>query len=105
MEVSELNDLERLRRSFRPKQITTLGESPPHGGTFFHKEDSLLYHRMKESFGAASNLLPAFRAKGFFLDDLVLYPINHIKDKNERYKHRQSAVPSLAQRMADYRPL
>ena len=36
------NDLERLCRSFRPKLITTLlvEESPPHGGTFFYKQDS-----------------------------------------------------------------
>jgi hypothetical protein len=60
-----------------PLAITTLflGESPPHDGTFFYKQDSLLYHRMKESFGAASNFLPTFQAKGLFLDDLVLYPI------------------------------
>jgi hypothetical protein len=104
MEVSELNDLERLRRSFRPKQITTLfvGESPPHGGTFFYKRDSLLYHRMKESFGETSNFLPAFQAKGFILDDLVLYPINQIQNKNERDQHRRTGVQSLAQRMARF---
>lgn len=102
-----MNDLERLRLSFRPKQITTLfvGESPPHGETFFYKRDSLLYHRMKESFGAAPNFLSTFQAQGFFLDDLVLYPIDQIKDQNERDKHRHKGVPSLAQRMADYRPL
>lgn len=102
-----MNDLEKLRRSFRPKQITTLfvGESPPHGGTFFYKRDSLLYQRMKESLGAASNFLSAFQARGFFLDDLVLYPINQIKDKKERDKHRQKGVTSLAHRMADYKPL
>lgn len=60
-----MNDLERLRLTFRPLAITTLflGESPPHGGTFFYKQASLLYHRMKESFGAALNFLPAFQAK------------------------------------------
>ena len=54
---------------------------------------------MKESFGAASNSLPAFQATGFFLDDLVLYSINQIEDKNERNEHRQKGVQSLAQRM------
>lgn len=102
-----MNDLERLSLTFRPLAITTLflGESPPHARTFFYKQDSLLYHRMKESFGAASNFLPAFQAKGFFLDDLVLYPINQIEDKNERNEHRQKGVQPPAQRMADYKPL
>ncbi len=99
-------DTETLRRSFRPQQITTLfvGESPPQGGTFFYRGDSLLYHKMRESFGAVANFLHQFKAKGFFLDDLVLEPINHIKDKNERNKHRREGVPSLARRMATYRP-
>jgi hypothetical protein len=101
-----LSDIETLRRSFRPRQVTTLfvGESPPNGGTFFYKENSLLYYRMKESFGAVADFLPWFRAQGFFLDDLVLYPINQIKDKNERDEHRQNGVPSLALRMTEYHP-
>src|SRR5215472_6064245 len=101
-----MNDLENLRRSFRPKRITTLfvGESPPHGGTFFYKQDSLLYRRMKESFGDDSNFLPVFQATGFFLDDLVLYPINQI-ERNEREQHRWKGVQSLAQRMTEYKPL
>jgi hypothetical protein len=60
---------------------------------------------MKESFGAASNFLPAFQARGFFfLDDLVLYSIDQIEDKNELSEHRQKVVESLAQRMADDEP-
>jgi hypothetical protein len=102
-----MNDIEKLRHSFRPTQITTLfvGESPPNGGTFFYKEDSLLYQRMREAFNGAESFLRDFKAQGFFLDDLVLYPINQIKDKNERERHRQKGVPSLAKRMKDYRPV
>ena len=102
-----MSDLEKLRHSFRPKHITTLfvGESPPHKGTFFYKGDSLLYHRMREAFGAGVNFLQEFQAKGLFLDDLVLYSINQIKDKNEREEHRQKGALSLAQRMEDYQPL
>jgi hypothetical protein len=91
-----------------PLAITALflGESPPTWEVLLHARppDSLLYHRMKESFGAASNFLPAFQAKGFFLDDLFLYSINQVEDKNERNEHRQKDVQSLAQRMADYEP-
>lgn len=101
------NDLERLRHSFRPKRITTLfvGESAPHGGTFFYNRDSLLYRKLKESLRAASDFLSSFQAQGFFLDDLVLYPINQIENPNERDKHRRLGVQSLARRMAEYKPL
>ena len=89
-----VNDLEKVRRSFRPRHITTLfvGESPPHSGTFFYKRDSRLYRRVKEAFGNGENFLSEFKAKGFFLDDLVLYPINQIKEKNERNEHRRKGV-------------
>jgi hypothetical protein len=59
---------------------------------------------MKKSFGAGENFLEEFKAKGFYLDDLALYPINQIRDDDERDVHRCKAVPSLAERMADYRP-
>jgi len=78
-----MNDLERLRHTSRPERITALfvGESPPNGGIFFYKGDSLLYREMKESFKAGTSFLSGFRAQGLFLDDLVLYPINQIKNK------------------------
>jgi hypothetical protein len=102
-----MSDLEKLRGKFRPRRITTLfvGESPPHNGTFFYQEDSRLYHRMRECFGAVTNFLPEFMAKGFFLDDLVLSPINQIKDEHERNRLRQEGVLSLARRMAACQPL
>src|ERR1017187_3736632 len=101
-----MNDPEKLRHSFRPEHITTLfvGESR-HNGTFFYSEDGILYRRMREAFGAGANFLQEFKANGFFLDDLVLYPINQIKDKDERNVHRQKGVSLLAQRIADYKPL
>ena len=77
-----MNDLEKLRRSFRPHRITTLfvGESPPQGGTFFYRGDSVLYHKMREALGASADFLAEFKAKGCYLDDLVLYPINKMKE-------------------------
>jgi hypothetical protein len=98
-------DLEKLRHTFRPQHITTLfvGESVPDGGTFFYKENSLLYRFMKESFGDIANFLTEFKAKGFFLDDLVLCPVNK-KTKEERAEHRRKGVASLARRMVDYGP-
>jgi hypothetical protein len=60
-----MSDLENLRHSFRPEIITTLfvGESPPNGGTFFYKGDSLLHHQMKESFSSIGNFLSEFKGE------------------------------------------
>lgn len=98
--------MEKLRYEFKPNTVTVLfvGESRPDGKTFFYKRDSLLYHAMEECFSTKANFLLEFQAKGFFLDDLVLHPVNHIKDKRNRTALRRKAVPSLAHRMAAYRP-
>jgi len=101
-----VDHLEEIRRSFRPQHIATLfiGESPPNGGTFFYSENSRLYFRLKKALGDRSDFLSEFKSKGFFLDDLVLHPINQIKDQPERDKHRWKAVPLFANRIKDYRP-
>jgi len=100
-----VNELEKLRSSYRPRHITTLfvGESPPHSGAFFYKDDSQLCHEMKKAFGDSASFLSEFQVNGFFLDDLVLYPINHMEGA-ERNEHRWKGVPSLAQRMKNYQP-
>jgi len=100
-----VSELEKLRLSYRPQQITTLfvGESPPHNGTFFYEGNSRLFREMKKVFGDSAGFLSEFKANGFFLDDLVLDPIND-KEKAERKDHRREGVPSLAQRMKDYQP-
>jgi hypothetical protein len=102
-----MSDLERLRHTFRPTRVTTLfvGESPPNGGTFFYKRDSQLYWAMKEALSATFDFLTSFQADGFFLDDLVLHPINQIKIGKERDEHRRNGVSLLAERMTDYKPL
>jgi hypothetical protein len=101
-----LSTVETLRDSFRPEQITTLfvGESPPARGTFFYKGDSLLYRQMKQAFASSADFLPEFKAKGFFLDDLVLYAVNQM-DEKERNEHRWKGLPLLAERMRDYQPM
>lgn len=75
--------LEELRHSFRPDEINTLfvGESPPHGGDFFYRCDSLLYRAKRCAFGEPEDFLADFKSRGFFLDDLVLTPINKITNK------------------------
>lgn len=95
-----------VRQSFRPPRITTLfvGESPPDSGDFFYNCDSRLYFRIKEAFGNAPNFLSEFKAKGFFLDDLVHYPINQIKNQKERNEHRWKAARPFGQRLQKYHP-
>lgn len=98
-------ELENLRHTFRPERVMVLfvGESPPDGGTFFYKANSVLYYSMKESLGVAEDFLAEFKERCFFLDDLVLYPVNKM-EQNERQKHRRKGVSSLARRMIDYQP-
>ncbi len=100
-----MNDLEELRQSFRPHRVTTLfvGESPPHGGTFFYKGNSLLYRKLREAFDAHEAFLCTFKDKGCYLDDLVLCPINKMS-KKARHDRRMGGIPLLAGRMADYQP-
>lgn len=103
---AHVSKIEELRHSYRPKRITTLfvGESAPIGGSFFYDGNSQLYRYVKKAFGGRENFLTEFMQKGFFLDDLVLYPINNLTG-NERKKMHQEWVPSLAKRIAEYRPL
>jgi hypothetical protein len=100
-----MNKLEELRQSFRPAHITTLfvGESAPHSGRFFYSGDSSLFRAMKKAFGNRESFLQDFQHKGFYLDDLVLTPVNKLQNR-DRSRLRKEAVPQLAKRLAEYRP-
>lgn len=100
-----MNDLEELRKSFRPGLITTLfvGESAPASGRFFYGGDSSLFHAIKREFGNQETFLEDFKKKGFYLDDLVLTPVNKL-ERHERSRLRQEAVPKLAKRLVEYKP-
>jgi hypothetical protein len=100
-----MNELEELRKSFRPGLITTLfvGESAPASGRFFYGGDSSLFYAMKREFGNQETFLEDFKDKGFYLDDLVLTPVNKL-ERHERLRQRQEAVPTLAKRLVEYKP-
>jgi hypothetical protein len=53
--------------------------------------------------GESDNFLDRFKAYGWFLDDLVLVPVNHLT-KSQRKALCQAGVESLADRIAAYRP-
>ena len=97
---------ENLRANYQPDNIRVLfiGESPPASGKFFYRENSTLYYATKEAFNNPSNFLIKFQNWGFFLDDLVLFPINRFDDmkrKAERLDHQAE----LAARLMKYQPL
>ncbi|MDR3755166.1 MAG: hypothetical protein P4K93_16625 [Terracidiphilus sp.] len=100
-----MNRLEELRKSFGPGLVTTLfvGESAPDSGRFFYSSDSSLFYAMKRAFGSKETFLEDFKRKGFYLDDLVLTPINKL-ERRERSRRREEAVPELAKRLVEYKP-
>ena len=100
-----MNKLEKVRKSFYPDCIATLfvGESAPESGRFFYSSNSSLFHAMKRAFGYRQAFLEDFKKSGFYLDDLVLTPINKL-GRRERSRLRQEAIPGLAKRLIEYKP-
>ncbi len=108
-------DLEIIRKDFKPDRITTLfvGESPPHGGTFFYDLTNLskLFCAVRKAFEAAQGknfknegtFLDYFKECGFYLDDLVHEPINHLVRQPRREK-RKKGIPCLSGRIQEYKP-
>lgn len=96
---------DKLRDDFRPERITTLfvGESPPTGGTFFYLANSILFRSMHEAFSKPAEFLLEFQNMGFFLDDLVLHPIDK-QERKERERSRLEAIPHLAARLIAHSP-
>ena len=99
------NENETLRQSFLPEHIATLfvGESAPDGPRFFYKGNGSLFNELKKLLRGSDNFLAEFRQRGFYLDDLVPYPVDHMERKDRRL-HCKQAVPSLAARLRTYRP-
>lgn len=104
-----MDDIEAVRMRYRPKVITTLfiGESAPKNGTFFYcGENSLLNQvrlTMKLQSEDAPTFLEHFKNLGWYLDDLVLTPINKMRPSERRAKWVESEN-GLAQRIALYEP-
>jgi hypothetical protein len=100
-----MTTFEEIRASYRPRRITTLfvGESAPHGGTFFYNQDSGLFREMRKAFRGDHLFLDAFKESGFYLDDLVLEPVNQLPPRDRRIACSQS-IASFAKRLSDYKP-
>jgi hypothetical protein len=104
------NETERLRHNYKSEKIRILfiGESAPDRGTFFYRENSGLYREMKKAFeihyGPIDNFLSWFKTNGFFLDDLVLTPVNKKARKERNHFHIISAK-GLSSRIQEYKPI
>jgi hypothetical protein len=107
--TSMVEDVETIRAKYRPARITTLfvGESAPHGGAFFYRGDSGMSRYMRgvveQVLGTSDDFLKTFKAYGWYLDDLVLTPVNHLSN-SQRRTLCHAAQQSLAERIADYQP-
>ena len=102
--------VETVRRSFRPERITTLfvGESAPHSGDFFYCGNTGMQTYMRDvveqAFGPTDNFLKTFQSYGWYLDDLVLEPVDKGFSKLARKAKCLGAIESLAKRIAVYQP-
>lgn len=98
-----------LRAKYMPSQVKVLfvGEAPPAAGTFFYAGNSQVYRYLREMllsrFGGSDDFLAAFATHGYYLDDLVTDPVDHIPLPDRRPIFKQS-VPLLAERMAAMQP-
>ncbi len=104
-------DVEATRATYRPARITTLfvGESAPASGDFFYYGNNNMLRHMQRATETAlgpssGDFLDRFRAYGWFLDDLVLTPVDRLRPL-ERKAKCLGAMDSLRDRIAEYRPL
>jgi len=105
-----MEGVEAIRARYRPKRIVTLfvGESAPASGAFFYYGNTALAREMARATTAAGligagDFLDQFKAYGWYLDDLVLTPINQL-ERAARKKQCRDAQKSLADRIAEYQP-
>ncbi len=106
-----MTSIETIRLAFRPDRIMTLfiGESAPISGDFFYCGGTALERVMRSaiegSLGSTSgDFLGTFKGYGWYLDDLVLTPVDHLRGQARRAPC-EAAPASLAERIAEYRPL
>ena len=104
-----MSGVEETRARFRPVQVSTLfvGESAPASGDFFYFGNTVMTQHMRraieETFGPTDDFLQTFKSYGWFLDDLVLLPLNKMPPI-ERKLVCKNARPDLADRIRQYQP-
>jgi hypothetical protein len=109
--MHNMETVEAVRARYRPNRITTLfvGESAPYSGDFFYCGNTAMLRNMRRAIEAAidgdGDFLERFKSYGWYLDDLVLTPVNQLRIRSQRKAKCFSARGSLAIRIAEYRPL
>src|ERR1700742_2938046 len=89
--------IEKARADHRPQRITTLfvAESAPAGGTFFYYGNGHLGRYLRRSIEDVlvgdGSFLKRFQSYGWYLDDLVLVPVNHLTPHERRAAHLGAA--------------
>jgi hypothetical protein len=103
-------EVEAVRARYRPERILTLfvGESAPASGKFFYCGNTAMATNMERALVVAGlrgkgDFLECFKAHGWYLDDLVLTPVDKL-ERSERKARCAEAGKSLAIRIANYRP-
>ncbi|MEZ5822315.1 MAG: hypothetical protein R3D82_16075 [Xanthobacteraceae bacterium] len=105
-----MRDVEATRASYRPDRMKTLfvGESAPASGDFFYYGNNNMLKHMQRAVDAAlgegGEFLDRFKSYGWFLDDLVLVPVDKLAPPERKAKCVE-ATESLADRIALYQPL
>lgn len=100
-------DVETTRLRYRPERIRTLfvGESAPASGDFFYYGTSAMTRYMQQALKhTGGNFLESFKMRGWYLDDLVLEPVDAL-DRPERRARCRTAQASLSERIRSYQPL
>jgi len=107
------NPIENVRQSYKPDYIKTLfvEESAPASGDLFYFGKTLFTKYTRWAFERAHNLkfisdkafLDYFKSQGYFLDDLSLEPVDHLK-KDLRSQALKNSIFSLAMRIQMYQP-
>ena len=107
--MGDMKDVEAVRQRYRPARIMTLfvGEFAPASGAFFYRGNTAMLKNMRSAMGMASvesgDFLERFKAYGWYLDDLVLTPVNKLT-KSERRQKCLESQNSLAERIKEYQP-
>lgn len=111
MPDNELNQIEKLRISFKPTSVNVLmiAESPPSAGNFFYNGDEFCQHtkqafqKIGKKFDNPIKFLEYFREKCFYLEDLCHEPVNQLGTNLRNFK-RNEGVPRLADDISNWKP-
>ena len=89
------SEIEQLRLQYRPERIMVLfvGEAPPASDSFFYRGNSGLTNYMRDVLAGPKGdieFLNWFKARGWYLDDLVAMPIDNLRDRRRKCREARA---------------